>query len=125
MLELERRHLAKLGRQDLSSRVRWIAEEEGDGDGYDVLSFTPTGGERLLEVKTTNGSARTPFILSRNELDVSKERSEDWHIYRVHLFVTSPHIFTLTPPLDGVLHLHPELWRAALLAAISGTTDPR
>jgi len=28
-------------------------------------------------VKTTNGSARTPFFLSRNEVDVSRERPED------------------------------------------------
>jgi hypothetical protein len=113
VVELERRQLAELGRQDLSNRVRWIADEEGDGAGYDVLSFTPTGGERLLEVKTTNGSARTPFFLSRNELEVSKERPEDWRIYRVHLFATSPKIFPLAPPLDAVLHLRPELWRAA------------
>ena len=87
--------------------------EEGDGAGYDVLSFASTGQERLLEVKTTNGSARTPFFLSRNELDVSRERPEDWRIYRVHLFATSPHIFTLAPPLDDVLHLRPEMWRAS------------
>jgi hypothetical protein len=113
VLDLERRQLAGLGRQDLSSRIRWVAEEEGDGAGYDVLSFTPAGGELLLEVKTTNGSARTPFFLSRNELQVSKERPEDWRIYRVHLFATSPKIFTLAPPFDGVLHLRPELWRAS------------
>lgn len=99
VIELERRRLAELGRQDLSHKIRWIADEEGDGAGYDVLSFAPTGGERLLEVKTTNGSARTPFFISRNELEVSKERAEDWRIYRVHMFATSPRIFTLAPPV--------------------------
>jgi hypothetical protein len=94
-------------------RERWIADEEGDGAGYDVRSFTPEGDERLLEVKTTNGSARTPFFLSRNELAVAKERSEDWRLYRVHLFASSPHIFTMAPPLDSTLHLRPELWRAS------------
>lgn len=114
VVELERRQLAGFGRQDLSRKVRWVADEEGDGAGYDVLSFAPTGQERLLEVKTTNGSARTPFFLSRNELEVANERQEDWRIYRVHLFATSPRIFTVAPPLDGVLHLRPELWRASL-----------
>jgi len=114
VIEVERRQLVGQGRQDLSHKIRWVADEEGDGAGYDVLSFTPAGQERLLEVKTTNGSARTPFFLSRNEFDVSKERPEDWRIYRVHLFATSPRIFTLAPPLDGVLHLRPELWRASL-----------
>lgn len=65
-------------------------------------------------MKTTNGSARTPFFLSRNELEGSKQRQEDWRIYRAHLSATSPRIFTLAPPLDGVLHLWPELWRASL-----------
>jgi len=114
VIELERRQLVDQGRQDLSGKIRWIADEEGDGAGYDVLSFAPTRQERLLEVKTTNGSARTPFFLSRNELEVSKERQEDWRIYRVHLFATSSRIFTLAPPLDGVLHLRPELWRASI-----------
>lgn len=113
VIELERRQLAELGRQDLSRKIRWIADEEGDGAGYDVLSFAPTGIERLIEVKTTNGSARTPFFLSRNELEVSNQRPEDWRIYRVHFFATAPRIFALAPPLDGVLQLRPELWRAS------------
>jgi hypothetical protein len=113
VVELEGRQLAQLGRQNLSHKIRWVADEEGDGAGYDVLSFAPTGQEPLLEVKTTNGSARTPFFLSRNDLEVSKERQEDWRIYRMHLFAASPRIFTLAPPLDDVLHLQPELWRAS------------
>jgi len=110
---LERRRLAAVGRSDLSQRVRWVAAEEGDGAGYDVLSFNTTGGERLLEVKTTNGSARTPFFLTRNECDVAKERPEDWCIYRVHLFAREPRIFTISPPLELKLDLHAELWRAS------------
>lgn len=113
VVKLEHRQLVDSGRADLSRKVRWIAAEEGDGAGYDILSFTPTGREKLLEVKTTNGSARTPFFISRNEIEVSKERPEDWRIYRVHLFATSPRIFSLAPPLDSVLHLRPELWRAS------------
>ncbi len=110
---LERRRLAAVGRSDLSQRVRWVAAEEGDGAGYDVLSFNTTGRERLLEVKTTNGSARTPFFLTRNECDVAKERPEDWCIYRVHLFAREPRIFTISPPLELKLDLHAELWRAS------------
>ena len=110
---LERRRLAAVGRSDLSQRVRWVAAEEGDGAGYDVLSFNTTGRERLLEVKTTNGSARTPFFLTRNECDVAKQRPEDWCIYRIHLFAREPRIFTISPPLELKLDLHAELWRAS------------
>jgi hypothetical protein len=112
--DLRNRKLGRGGPPVSFPRIRWIADEEGDGAGYDVLSFAPTGQERLLDVKTTNGSAGTPFFLSRNELEVAKERREDWRIYRVHLFATSPKIFTLAPPLDAVLRLRPELWRASL-----------
>lgn len=117
VLELERRILQECGRRELSTKVRWIAEEEGDGAGFDVLSFDPEGGrERLIEVKTTNGSAQTPFFLSENERRVSVLRSEHWRLYRVHEFVRSPRIFTLSPPLDGSLHLTPVQWRASVKA---------
>jgi len=81
--------------------------------GYDVLSFDVTGRERLLEVKTTNGAARTPFFLTRNERDLAAERPADWRIYRVHLFVKEPRIFAIAPPLENAVNLRPEIWRAS------------
>lgn len=99
-------------RRDLAQGVRWVAAEEGDGAGYDILSFDLSGAERLIEVKTTNGPARTPFFLSRNERALSEERPGDWLLYRVHLFATEPRIFTLAPPLESSVDLKPETWRA-------------
>lgn len=113
VVELERRRLHEADRPDLARDVRWIADEDGDGAGYDVLSFHPGGKPRLIEVKTTNGSARTPFFLSRNELAVAVERPEDWRLYRVHLFANAPRVFTLTPPLDSSVRLTTETWRAS------------
>jgi hypothetical protein len=97
----------------LAGKVRWIAAEDGDGAGYDVLSYSPNGHERLIEVKTTNGSARTPFFLTRNECDVAAERPADWLIYRVHLFAKGPRIFTISHPLESIVRLSPESWRAS------------
>ena len=88
-------------------------EEGGDGAGYDILSFEATGEERLLEVKTTNGGARTPFFLSRNECRLAVERPEQWRIYRVHLFAMDPRVFTIVPPVEGWVNLVPEVWRAS------------
>jgi hypothetical protein len=73
----------------------------------------PNGAERLIEVKTTNGAARTPFYLTRTELEVSKERPSAWRVYRVHLFAQSPRVFTIAPPLEDYLHLRAESWRAS------------
>ena len=113
VVDLERRQLTGADRPDLARKVRWVAAEDGDGAGYDVLSFDATGRERLLEVKTTNGSARTPFFLTRNERDLAGERPQDWRIYRVHLFTKEPRIFTIEPPLEKALNLRPETWRAS------------
>jgi len=113
VLQLERRQLIDAGRNDLAASVRWVADDDGDGAGYDVLSFDNQGHQRLLEVKTTNGSARTPFFLTRNELALAAEQPTDWHIYRVHLFATERRIFTISPPLEGVVHLIADTWRAS------------
>jgi hypothetical protein len=113
VIDLERRLLAEADRPDLARKVRWIAAEDGDGAGYDVLSFNPAGRERLIEVKTTNGAACTPFFLSRNECALAKERPADWQIYQVHLFAKEPRIFTIAPPLESVVRLTTETWRAS------------
>ncbi|MGH9414867.1 MAG: DUF3883 domain-containing protein [Terriglobales bacterium] len=114
-IHVEHERLAAAGRPDLARRIRWVAEEDGDGAGYDVLSFDVAGRERLLEVKTTNGPAHTPFFLSRNECGIALERPREWCIYRVHEFASRPHIFTLTPPLDASVSLSPETWRASFV----------
>jgi hypothetical protein len=112
VVDVERKQLTEVDREDLARKVRWVAEEDGDGAGYDIYSFDPRGNERLIEVKTTNGAARTPFFLSRNECDLAAERPSDWRIYRVHLFARQPRIFTISPPLESTVHLRPETWRA-------------
>jgi hypothetical protein len=113
IVDLERRWLTERDCADLARKVRWVAAEDGDGAGYDVLSFGPRGQERLIEVKTTNGSARTPFFLTRNERELATERPADWRIYRVHLFAKGPRIFTLAPPLENAMKLAAETWRAS------------
>lgn len=113
VLAVERKRLSESHGPDLSRKVRWISVEEGDGAGYDILSFNGEGRERLIEVKTTNGAARTPFFLSRNECGLASERPEDWCIYRVHLFARQPRIFTIFPPLEKSVRLSPETWRAS------------
>ncbi len=113
VVDTEKRKFMEASRADLAQKVRWIAAEEGDGAGYDVLSFDFTGKERLIEVKTTNGSARTPFFITRNEYGLATERPADWRIYRVHLFATGPRIFIIEPPLEKAVRLATETWRAS------------
>jgi Domain of unknown function (DUF3883) len=113
VLEIERKKLEKLQRPDLLKKIRWVSAEEGDGAGYDILSFEPDGRERLIEVKTTNGAARTPFFLSENECQRAAASVESWRLYRVHSFAQNPRIFLITPPLNEMLNLRPDTWRAS------------
>ena len=113
VFELEKRRLVESDHKDLARKVRWIADEEGDGAGYDILSFDTAGRNRLIEVKTTNGSARTPFFITRNEFQFAKDRATEWRIYRVHRFSTGPRIFTIRPPLEESLKLSTQTWRAS------------
>jgi hypothetical protein len=96
----EKATLRSAGRQDLAGKVRWVSQDEGDGAGYDIASYTPEGQPRLIEVKTTNGWERTPFHISRNELAVAEARRDAWQIVRLWNFARTPRAFELKPPLD-------------------------
>ena len=95
-MSVERERLRAAERADLARKVWWVAEEDGDGAGYDVRSYAVSGEERLLEVKTTNGSARTPFFLTRNEWRIAEEM----------------------PPLEDSLRLRAETWRASFVSRV-------
>jgi hypothetical protein len=101
----ERSVLRSAGREDLSRAVRWVSQEDGDGAGFDILSFSPDGRSRLIEVKTTNGWDRTPFHISRNELAVAEERPSDWRLLRLWNFSREPRAFELAPPLTAHVSL--------------------
>jgi hypothetical protein len=92
--------------------VRWVAEEDGDGAGYDIASFQPDGRARLVEVKTTNGWERTPFFISRNELEVANERRAEWRLLRLWDFSREPKAFEIHPPLDAHVSLTAQTFQA-------------
>jgi hypothetical protein len=115
--EYERRRLQIIGRKDLSNCVRWVARDDGDGYGYDIRSFIGEGDdadkELWLEVKTTNGSAITPFYITRNELQVSKQRPDAFRLFRLYDFRKQVRAFCLAPPLDEHVSLSPAVFRAS------------
>jgi hypothetical protein len=112
VLEYERQSLESAGRSDLAKQVRWISEEEGDGAGFDIASFDPSGSPRLIEVKTTNGWERTPFHISANELAVADRRQAEWRLLRLWNFAREPRAFELQPPLAAHVSLMPTSFRA-------------
>ena len=115
--EAARQAISNLHDTELSGRKIIVNEsaprKEGDGGGYDILSFDQKGSERFLEVKTTVGSQTAPFYLTRNELSFCKERPQEFRICRLYDFAKIPKMFELAPPLDKFVHLEPLSFEAS------------
>jgi Domain of unknown function (DUF3883) len=112
--ELERRELSDAGRADLADRVEIVAQTQGDGLGFDVLSFTTEGEEKYLEVKTTQGAKETPFIVSENERLRSEILGDSLWLYRVFKVCGQWRLFQLRGPFSETLHLRPTQYRAVV-----------
>lgn len=112
VFEHEIKRLAASNRPDLAKMVEWTSQERGDGAGFDIASFETDGRPRLIEVKTTNGSAITPFYLSENERSFSEERPDAFALLRLYNFADRPMAFELRPPLSKLLTLMPTSYRA-------------
>lgn len=105
VVELERRRLHRAGKTKLAEAVEHVSKTRGDGLGYDILSFESTGQERLIEVKTTKSRAETPFFVSRNELVVSQDQAEVYHLIRVYNFGPEPRWYQLPGRIDATCEL--------------------
>jgi hypothetical protein len=68
-----------------------VAKIEGDGAGYDILSFTEDGTVKYIEVKTTLGSAETAFFLSANELAFARQHTAHYCLYRIYRYSMKTH----------------------------------
>ena len=113
VVESERATLRQQGYPELARKIRWVAKEDGDGAGYDVLSFTTSGREKFLEVKTTQGSKKTPFYLSRNEKEFSDEVGSRYSIIRLFDFRRKPKAYELFPPFERHVQLTTEIFKAS------------
>lgn len=111
----EQQRLVIAGRDDLAKKVEWTSEVLGDGAGFDIRSFTNDGKERLIEVKTTNGPAMTPFFISENERAFSEERADAFRLLRLYSFAEKPSAFELRPPLTESLFLRAANYRASFI----------
>lgn len=103
----ERARLSSLGLDTLADRVEHVAITRGDGLGYDVLSFSPAGRERFIEVKTTQLGPLTPFYVTAGEMTFSGEHEESYSLYRVYDFTTDPRMFALDGRVDVTCRVTP------------------
>lgn len=84
----EIQQLISINREDLSHDVEHKSVTEGDGLGYDILSYDLEANERFIEVKTTKGKCSTPFYISANEYAFAcvEENQSKYYLYRVYDF---------------------------------------
>ncbi|MCA1415478.1 DUF3883 domain-containing protein [Bradyrhizobium sp. NBAIM20] len=113
VLEFEYDRLCQAGRKDLAKELDWPSDRGEDHRGYDIRSFDPDNGEeRLLEIKTTNGHARTRFWLSGNQVATAALNPSTYRIRRVFHFQNGAEMFDIKPPLDAGLWLTPDKYVA-------------
>lgn len=86
VLGLETKRLIEAGRSDLADRIEHTSQVQGDGAGYDIRSFSVTGEELFVEVKTTQGGKNSSFYITPNELHFGKLNSTNYCLMRVFNF---------------------------------------
>lgn len=116
VVEYERKKLAESDNLELATRVKRISIDD-IGAGYDVLSFTTTGDEKHIEVKTTIGAGYS-FEISINE----KNKSKDLHNYFIYFLRNfNPGDNQIEPiiisgaEIDTLLKLAPSSFKATLI----------
>jgi hypothetical protein len=113
VVRAERRRLTAAGRTDLASKVRHVSVLDGDGAGYDVLSWDVEGEERFLEVKTTRFGSFQPFLVSRNEVEFSESNADKFKLVRVFGFERpSAGFYALPGSLRQSVSLEPTVYSA-------------
>jgi hypothetical protein len=114
VVRFEQARLLRGGHDRLAARIDRVSVTRGDGAGFDVLSYDESGAERWIEVKTTKYGRETPFFLSRNEVEVSRESGERYHLYRVFEFRVAPRLFSLPGSLSSTCAMEPSQYIATV-----------
>ena len=117
VLAQEIKKLRDANKPDLAERVLHVSVVEGDGAGHDLRSFEVDGTPKFIEIKTTKGSATTPFFISPNELEFSKQHPANYYLYRLYEFdgdTKTAKAFVLTGDLSNQITLMPTQFKAVI-----------
>jgi hypothetical protein len=114
VVQYEQYRLSRLGLDRLAAKVQHISKNEGDGAGFDVLSFEADGREKFVEVKTTAFAKETPFFASSAEIRFSQQNAAQYALYRLFAFRKNPKCFSLPGAIHDHCSLDPVSYRCAL-----------
>ena len=112
-LGYEHWRLVQAGQHRLADRVEHVSKTQGDGLGYDILSFDANGRERFIEVKTTSFGRETPFFVTNGELKRSNTAQDQFHLYRLFEFRKAPRLFDMQGAIEQHCRLDPVTYRAS------------
>jgi hypothetical protein len=115
VIKFEQYRLTKEGRDRLAAKVEHVSKTQGDGLGFDVLSFDADGAERYIEVKTTTFAKETPFYASSSELRFARANAERFSLYRLFEFRKTPKCYTLPGSIQDHCALDPVSYRCSFL----------
>lgn len=89
-----------------------------DSLGYDIISYSKDGSQRMIEVKATNKSSKDfNFFISANEILAAKYFKDRYHIYIVFKpYSSKPRIYDIGNPFikEDKLHLLPVSYKIHL-----------
>lgn len=114
VVKFEQYRLSRLGRDRLASKVEHVSQTQGDGLGFDVLSFDEHGGERFIEVKTTAFAKETPFFASSGELGFARKNADRYSVYRLFEFKKRPRCYMLVGAFEEHCALDPVTYRCSI-----------
>lgn len=118
VLKHEQDYLKTQGCSDLAQKVRHVSQLDGDGVGYDILSYTLDGDDKYIEVKTTTGVAETPFYITSNELTFSEQYPNNYYLYRVYQFDVTTNtgkFYVKVGGINSLFKLLPTEYQATIL----------
>ncbi|MCX7176585.1 MAG: DUF3883 domain-containing protein [Proteobacteria bacterium] len=107
VLKYEHFRLRNCGQKALAEKVDHVSKTQGDGLGFDILSFEANGCERFIEVKTTAFGKETPFYISRGEVAFAQRNTDQFYLYRLFDFRREPRLFELLGPVDRHCNVSP------------------
>jgi hypothetical protein len=118
VMEYERQFLLDRRKDSLAAKIKHVSKEEGDGAGYDILSYDIDGKEKFIEVKTTRGGLSTSFYLTSTEINRSTNNPNQFYLYRVFDFditANTGKMYIIKGHLDDAIVLKPISYRAEVL----------
>lgn len=114
VVKYEQYRLAHAGHERLAGKVEHVSKTQGDGLGFDVLSFEADGRERFIEVKTTAFAKETPFFASSGEINFASKEASRFSLYRIFEFKKRPRFFALTGSIAKHCSLDPVTYRCVV-----------